>query len=204
MPGSISIVRPTASSSASRSSLTPAKMGRGRRSSTRMVSRLSGGGEVAVHQVDGDRGLADRGGHPLHGVEAYVARREHSGNACSTRTAPGSAARAPARQSTDVLARSGPVTTYPRSSRADVLASQSVRGCAPMKTYTSSPRRPRSCRRCGRGSSATRGGRRRARRHLAEAAHLDVGRGVDAVDEVARHRRLEAARTHQHHHRRAC
>ena len=53
--------------------------------------RLAGGGaggnqaraaaEMLADEADGDRALADGGGHPLDGATAHVADREHPGQA---------------------------------------------------------------------------------------------------------------------------
>ena len=99
------------------------------------------------------------------------------------------------------LARSGPVTTYPRSSRATSLP-QPVGARLRADEDEQPARRDVFAAAVGAVEDRQRLEVAVAARcrHLARGAHLDVGRGVDAVDEVARHRGLEAARTHQHHH----
>ena len=101
------------------------------RERAQLRERPSDARQVAVHEVDRHRALADGGGDPLHRVEPHVTGGEDPGMLVSSAYGGrGSGQRRRARATQQV----GAGDDEPRASRATASPSQSVRGRAPMKT----------------------------------------------------------------------
>ena len=149
-----------------------------------------------MHEHDGHRALADRGGDPLGRLGPRRRRRRTRRARWSPGgTAPGPASSPAARSpSTDQVGAGEHEAAG--VAHAPTPSSQSVRGAAPMNTNSQAGRRPSRCSpvALSRRVSRSRWSSPCAATTSVQGAHRDVVDALDLLDQVVRHRRGQRRR----------